>query len=224
MLGEVCLCPSVCRAAPVAVNGPRRHNEQRGHCYGHHVSEAFSLRICGHASTFHQRLIYAEETSPQRPTLLIWSVYAPSGAFYADGLRAGVNHFTAAAGNGIFVVGDRRPKTCLRDETYAQRRKCRPHNREKPAENRLFRRQVFHGEFRWTGWWAHQGSNLGDDPFPRVASHCSDRGSSHAHYCGSEGARDGSSQEPNPHRFEGERKGKCYQGHGRAGAGPQRPP
>jgi hypothetical protein len=67
----------------------------------------------------------------------------------------------AGAGNGIFVVGDRRPKTCLRDETYAQRRKSRPHDREKPAENRPFRRQVFHGEFRWTGWWAHQGSNLG---------------------------------------------------------------
>jgi hypothetical protein len=33
----------------------------------------------------------------------------------------------AAAGNGIFVAGDRRPKTCLRDETYAQRRKSRPH-------------------------------------------------------------------------------------------------
>ena len=31
----------------------------------------------------------------------------------------------AAAGNGIFVVGDRRPNTCLRDETYAQRRKSR---------------------------------------------------------------------------------------------------
>ena len=45
----------------------------------------------------------------------------------------------AAAGNGIFVVGDRRPKTCLRDETYAQRRKSRPHDREKPAENRPFR-------------------------------------------------------------------------------------
>jgi hypothetical protein len=66
-----------------------------------------------------------------------------------------------AAGNGIFVVGDRRPKTCLRDETYEQRRKSRPHDREKPAENRLFRRQVFHGEFRWTAWWAQQGSNLG---------------------------------------------------------------
>ena len=25
----------------------------------------------------------------------------------------------AGAGNGIFVVGDRRPKPCLRDETYA---------------------------------------------------------------------------------------------------------
>ena len=37
----------------------------------------------------------------------------------------------AAAGNGIFVVGDRRPKTCLRDETYAQRRKSRPHERKK---------------------------------------------------------------------------------------------
>ena len=67
----------------------------------------------------------------------------------------------AAAGNGIFAAGDRRPKTCLREETYAQRRKSRPHDREKPAENRLFRRLVFHGEFRWTGWWAYQGSNLG---------------------------------------------------------------
>jgi len=47
----------------------------------------------------------------------------------------------AAAGNGIFVVGDRRPKTCLRDETYAQRRKSRPHDREKPAENWPFRRE-----------------------------------------------------------------------------------
>jgi Protein of unknown function (DUF3551) len=55
----------------------------------------------------------------------------------------------AAAGNGIFVVGDSRPKTCLRDETYAQRRKSRPHRSRKPAENGPFRRQVFHGEFRW---------------------------------------------------------------------------
>src|SRR6516164_597470 len=67
----------------------------------------------------------------------------------------------AAAGNGIFIVGDRRPKTCLRGETYAQRRKSRPHDRENPAENRPFRRKVFHGEFRRTGWWANQGSNLG---------------------------------------------------------------
>src|ERR1700757_1935676 len=57
-----------------------------------------------------------------------------------------------AARNGIFVVGDRRPKACPRNETYAQRRKSRPHDREKPAENWPFRRQVFHGEFRWTGW------------------------------------------------------------------------
>jgi hypothetical protein len=62
----------------------------------------------------------------------------------------------AAAGNGIFATGDRRPKTCLRDETYAQRRKSRPHRSRKAGRNRPFRRQVFHGEFRWTGWWRMQ--------------------------------------------------------------------
>src|SRR4029077_15838701 len=73
----------------------------------------------------------------------------------------------AAPRNGIFVVGDRRPKTCLRDETYAQRRKSRPHNREKLAENRHFRRQVFHGECRWTGWWRMQPSETGlGQPLP----------------------------------------------------------
>jgi hypothetical protein len=59
----------------------------------------------------------------------------------------------AAAGNGIFAAGDRRPKTCLRDETCVQRHKSGPHDREKPAENGPFLRQVFHGEFRSTGWW-----------------------------------------------------------------------
>jgi hypothetical protein len=61
-----------------------------------------------------------------------------------------------AAGNGIFAPGHRRPKTCLRDETFAQRHKSCPHDREKPAENRPFRRQVLHGEFRWTVWWRTQ--------------------------------------------------------------------
>jgi hypothetical protein len=80
----------------------------------------------------------------------------------------------AAAGERIFVVGDRRPKTCLKDEIYAQRHKSRPHVREKPAENRPFRRQVFHGEFRWTGRWVHHGSNLGPADLirPRGSSAC----------------------------------------------------
>jgi hypothetical protein len=51
----------------------------------------------------------------------------------------------AAAGERDFCRRRQAPKTCLRDETYAQRRKSRPHDREKPAENRPFRRQVFHG-------------------------------------------------------------------------------
>ena len=61
---------------------------------------------------------------------------------------------------------DRRPKTCLRDETYVQRHKSRPYDREKPAENRPFRRQVFHGEFRSTvrtrarTWALNVASNL----------------------------------------------------------------
>jgi hypothetical protein len=67
----------------------------------------------------------------------------------------------AAAGNGIFVVGDRRPETCLRDETCMQRHKSRPHDREKAGRKWAFPQAGLHGEFRWTGWWAHQGSNLG---------------------------------------------------------------
>src|SRR5215475_7133928 len=60
----------------------------------------------------------------------------------------------AAAGNGIFVVGDRRPKTCLRDERPMRRdARAALTAREKPAETEPFRRQVFHGKFRWTGWW-----------------------------------------------------------------------
>src|SRR6516225_7724746 len=55
MLGEVCFCPSICMRAfdpivPVVRSGLRRHNNQRGHCYGHHVTEAFSL---GPALAFH---------------------------------------------------------------------------------------------------------------------------------------------------------------------------
>jgi hypothetical protein len=46
----------------------------------------------------------------------------------------------AAAGNGIFALGDRWPETCLRDETYAQRRKSRPHRSRKTGRNRPSRR------------------------------------------------------------------------------------
>ena len=63
-----------------------------------------------------------------------------------DQVQLRVSEEMTFAGNGIFAAGDRRPKTCLRDEAYAQRRKSRPHDREKPAENRPFRRLVFHGE------------------------------------------------------------------------------
>ena len=51
-----------------------------------------------------------------------------------------ISGLLVSGGNGIFAAGDRRPETCLRDETYAQRRKSRPHDREKPAENWPFRR------------------------------------------------------------------------------------
>jgi hypothetical protein len=44
----------------------------------------------------------------------------------------------AAAGNGIFAAGDRRPKTCLRDETYAQRHKSRPHRSRKTRRKQAF--------------------------------------------------------------------------------------
>jgi hypothetical protein len=46
-----------------------------------------------------------------------------------------VSRGQAAAENGIFAAGDRRPKTCLRDETYAQRRKSRPHQSRKTGRN-----------------------------------------------------------------------------------------
>jgi hypothetical protein len=42
-------------------------------------------------------------------------------AFFVSLNLATVSRGQAAAGNGIFAAGDRRPKTCLRDETYAQR-------------------------------------------------------------------------------------------------------
>ena len=82
------------------------------------------------------------------------SIYSRSWCFFAATLTPP----PTCRRDAIFAAGDGRPKTCLRDETYAQRRKSRPHDREKPAENGPFRRQVFHGEFRWTGWWRMQSS------------------------------------------------------------------
>jgi hypothetical protein len=51
-------------------------------------------------------------------------------------LRAAVSG--AAAGNGIFAAGDRRPKTCLRDKAYAQRHKSRPHRSRKTGRKWAF--------------------------------------------------------------------------------------
>src|SRR5262245_43038142 len=72
-------------------------------------------------------------------------------AFYARLQCAGIINAGKPTGADLpgcrrerdFASGDRRPKTCLRDETYAQRRKSRPHDREKPAENGPILRQVF---------------------------------------------------------------------------------
>ena len=45
----------------------------------------------------------------------------------------------AAAGNGIFVVGDRRPKTCLRDETCGLALGCRSRCALSPSLMRVVR-------------------------------------------------------------------------------------
>src|SRR5437762_5527864 len=60
MLGEPRACMSAFkRSNPVVVDGLRRHNEQRGHWYGHQVTEAFlGSALALHVSWLSMRCIW----------------------------------------------------------------------------------------------------------------------------------------------------------------------
>ena len=63
--------------------------------------------------------------------------------------------------NGIFAAGDGRAKRHLKTTSLRRDRKSETTGREKWPQKRLFCRRAWTSGFRKTGWWAHQGSNLG---------------------------------------------------------------
>jgi hypothetical protein len=68
---------------------------------------------------------------------------------------------TSAAGNGIFAAGDRRAESALETISPRRDRKSETTTREKWPQKPPSCVQVLISRFRRTGWWAHQGSNLG---------------------------------------------------------------
>jgi hypothetical protein len=66
-----------------------------------------------------------------------------------------------AARNGIFAAGDWRAESASETISPRRDRKSETTTREKWPQKRPSRLQVLISRFRATGWWAHQGSNLG---------------------------------------------------------------
>jgi hypothetical protein len=63
--------------------------------------------------------------------------------------------------NGIFAAGDWRAKRGLKTMSPRRDRKSETTSREKWRQKRPFCLRAVSRGFRKTGWWAHQGSNLG---------------------------------------------------------------